>query len=59
MFREEKYRMISELNKSDFYKCRGIVNEKGQLEIIAVIEGVNPGRVFVDDSVSLPLDSFG
>ncbi|MEX3623500.1 GNAT family N-acetyltransferase [Viridibacillus arvi] len=44
--------MISELNKSDFYKCRDIVNEKGQLEIKAVIEGVNPGRVFVDNSVS-------
>ncbi|EOO23486.1 hypothetical protein ICM_05642 [Bacillus cereus BAG1X2-3] len=21
--------MISELNKSDFYKCKGLVNEKG------------------------------
>jgi len=44
--------MISELTKSDFYKCRSLVNEKGQLEIKAVIEGVNPGRIFVDDETS-------
>ncbi|PGB38120.1 GNAT family acetyltransferase, partial [Bacillus wiedmannii] len=25
--------MISELNKTDFYKCNRLVNEKGQLEI--------------------------
>ncbi|MBS9801727.1 GNAT family N-acetyltransferase, partial [Bacillus toyonensis] len=41
--------MISELNKSDFYKCKGLVNEKGHLEVKAVIEGVNPGRIFVDN----------
>lgn len=44
--------MISELNKSDFYKCKGLVNEKGQLEVKAVIEGVNPGRIFVDNIFS-------
>ncbi|WP_436866777.1 GNAT family N-acetyltransferase [Bacillus fungorum] len=41
--------MISELNKSDFYKCKGLVNEKGHLEVKAVIEGVNPSRIFVDN----------
>ncbi|MBJ8105929.1 MULTISPECIES: GNAT family N-acetyltransferase [Bacillus cereus group] len=44
--------MISELNKNDFYKCTGLVNEKGQLEVKAVIAGVNPGRIFVDNIYS-------
>lgn len=44
--------MIYELPKSHFYKCRSLVYEKGQLEIRAVIEGVNPGRIFVDDEIS-------
>ncbi len=41
--------MISELKKSEFYKCQELLYEHGQLEAKAVIEGVNPGRVFVDD----------
>ncbi|PFQ36882.1 GNAT family N-acetyltransferase [Bacillus cereus] len=41
--------MISELSKNDFYKCRGLINEQGQLEVRAVIAGVNPGRIFVDN----------
>ncbi|PDY35867.1 GNAT family N-acetyltransferase [Bacillus wiedmannii] len=44
--------MISELNKNDFYQCNGLVNEKGQLEVKAVIAGVNPGRIFVDNIYS-------
>ncbi|MGE6401155.1 GNAT family N-acetyltransferase [Bacillus cereus] len=44
--------MISELNKNDFYKCNSLVNEKGQLEVKAVIAGVNPGRIFVDNIYS-------
>ncbi|AHA06443.1 hypothetical protein IEC_02299 [Bacillus toyonensis] len=44
--------MISELNMNDFYKCNGLVNEKGQLEVKAVIAGVNPGRIFVDNIYS-------
>ncbi|NIK76651.1 hypothetical protein FHS15_001776 [Paenibacillus castaneae] len=44
--------MISELDPKDFYKCRGLLNEQGHLEVKAVIEGVNPGRVFVDNSDS-------
>jgi len=44
--------MISELNKNDFHKCNGLVNETGQLEVKAVIAGVNPGRIFVDNSAS-------
>ena len=41
--------MISELKKFEFYKCKELLNEQGQLEAKAVIEGVNPGRVYVDD----------
>ncbi|CAM3989974.1 acetyltransferase [Bacillus luti] len=45
--------MICELSKNDFYKCSGLINEHGQLEVKAVIAGVNPGRIFVDN-VSSP-----
>lgn len=41
--------MISELKKGEFYKCKDLLNEEGQLEAKAIIAGVNPGRVFVDD----------
>ncbi|EJR90417.1 MULTISPECIES: GNAT family N-acetyltransferase [Bacillus cereus group] len=45
--------MICELSKDDFYRCNRLVNEQGQLEVRAVIAGVNPGRIFVDN-VSSP-----
>lgn len=41
--------MIFELNKSDFLKCEKLINEQGQLEVKAVVQGVNPGRIFVDN----------
>lgn len=41
--------MIHELKQRDFHKCLGIINEKGQLEGKAIITGINPGRVFVND----------
>lgn len=41
--------MICELSKNDFYKCSSLINERGQLEVKAVIAGVNPGRIFVDN----------
>lgn len=41
--------MISELKKSDFYKCKDLLYEQGQIEARAVVEGGKPGRVFVDD----------
>ncbi|UII58385.1 GNAT family N-acetyltransferase (plasmid) [Cytobacillus spongiae] len=44
--------MISELEKSDYYKCRELIYEKGPLEAEAVIEGSHPGRIFVDDIIS-------
>lgn len=41
--------MISELTRDAFYMCRDLLYEDGQIEAKAVIEGINPGRVFVDD----------
>ncbi len=40
--------MITELQQNEFYRCKGLLNEQGQLEVKAVVEGVNPGRIFVD-----------
>jgi RimJ/RimL family protein N-acetyltransferase len=40
--------MIVELEKCDFHKCFGMLNEQGQVEAKAVVAGVNPGRIFVD-----------
>lgn len=40
--------MIRELNETEFYKCEKLINEVGHLEVKAVIEGNNPGRIFVD-----------
>lgn len=44
--------MILELDKSEFWKCRDLLNEQGQIEAKAVVEGTNPGRIFVDDHAS-------
>lgn len=44
--------MIIELQKSEFWKCREILNAQGQMEAKAVVEGINPGRIFVDDDSS-------
>lgn len=41
--------MICEINKNDFYKCSNLLSEQGQLEVKAVVEGINPGRIFVDN----------
>ncbi|WP_121641293.1 GNAT family N-acetyltransferase [Virgibacillus sp. Bac330] len=41
--------MIKELDKASFQKCRKLINEQGQLEAIAIVENINPGRIFVDD----------
>lgn len=40
--------MITELKQNEFYRCKELLNEEGQLEVKAVVEGVNPGRIFVD-----------
>jgi hypothetical protein len=41
--------VISELDKSEHYKCKELLDEEGLLEAKAVIEGEHPGRLFVDD----------
>ncbi|WLR42095.1 GNAT family N-acetyltransferase [Bacillus carboniphilus] len=41
--------MIVELQKNEFHKCREFLNPTGQVEAFAVVEGTNPGRIFVDN----------
>ena len=41
--------MILELDKAAFNKYRKLINEQGKLEAIAVVDYINPGRIFVDD----------
>ncbi|RLL48486.1 GNAT family N-acetyltransferase [Oceanobacillus piezotolerans] len=41
--------MIFELDKTEFSKCRKLLNEQGQLEAKAIVENENPGRIFVDN----------
>jgi len=40
--------MITELQQNEFYRCKRLLNEEEKLEVKAVVEGVNPGRIFVD-----------
>ena len=40
--------MVTELSEKDFYKCKELLYKDGQLEGKAIIEGINPGSVFVD-----------
>jgi GNAT superfamily N-acetyltransferase len=44
--------MITELERNEFHKCRRLVNDDGQMEVLSVVEGFNDGRIFVDDAVS-------
>ncbi len=44
--------MISELKMSDFNRCKDLINEDGHMEVKAVMEGNNPGRIFVDNTES-------
>lgn len=41
--------MIHELEPAQFHRCRNLVNRGINLESKAIIAGMNPGRVFVDD----------
>ncbi|TYS16562.1 GNAT family N-acetyltransferase [Rossellomorea vietnamensis] len=41
--------MILEMKESEFYRCKNLMNAEGHLEVMSVINGGNPGRVFVDD----------
>lgn len=44
--------LIFELDSRNFYKCNDLINRDGQLEVKAIVDGVNPGRIFVDDADS-------
>ena len=48
LFEGDLIEMITELQKNELYRCKALLNEQGQLEVKAVVEGVNPGRIFVD-----------
>jgi ribosomal protein S18 acetylase RimI-like enzyme len=41
--------MIYELNKNEFYRCKDLFGNGRNMEAQAVIEGNNPGRIFVDN----------
>lgn len=41
--------VIYELKSSEFDRCKPLVHENAHLEVQAVVEGNNPGRIFVDD----------
>lgn len=44
--------MISELKRSEFYRCKNIVSKEGLLESKAAIENMHSNRIFVDDLLS-------
>ncbi|MHA7138672.1 GNAT family N-acetyltransferase [Rossellomorea arthrocnemi] len=44
--------MISELEQSEFYKCKVLLVHGGRLESKAAIEGMHSDRIFVDDLLS-------
>ena len=44
--------MIYELERSDFYRCKGLLSGEENVEVNAIIEGNNTGRVFVDNTTS-------
>jgi hypothetical protein len=41
--------MIYELRKNEFQKCKFLVCNHNHSEVKAIIEGDNPGRIFVDN----------
>lgn len=42
--------MISELKPDEFFKCNDLLQKQNLIEAGAVISGLNPGRVFVDNA---------
>ncbi|WP_339850456.1 GNAT family N-acetyltransferase [Paenibacillus sp. FSL W7-1088] len=45
--------MISELNKHEFYKVRHFGDLNSNIEVKAVVSGLNPGRIYVDDASNI------
>ncbi|MCK0471048.1 GNAT family N-acetyltransferase [Halalkalibacter sp. APA_J-10(15)] len=44
--------MITEIPKQDFHKCKRLLHERSLKESLAIINGMNPGRIFVDDTLT-------
>ncbi|MDR0267259.1 MAG: GNAT family N-acetyltransferase [Paenibacillus sp.] len=42
-------KMIHELERNQFYRCKDLVNRGVNIEEKAIVEGINPGRIFVDN----------
>lgn len=45
--------MISELNKHEFCKLRHFTDLYRNIEVKAVVSGLNPGRIYVDDAANI------
>jgi len=44
--------MINELKKNEFHRIRGLLRQEADnVEVKAIIDGINPGWVFVDDPI--------
>lgn len=41
--------MIYELKKDQFYRCADLANRSASIESRAIVAGINPGRIFVDN----------
>lgn len=46
--KKEDENMITELKNQDFYKVRHLTDKSKNIEIRAIVDGNNPGRVYVD-----------
>lgn len=44
--------MIYELQHHEFHKCLGLIHQGTQLEVKAIVAGINPGRIFVIDDTA-------
>lgn len=49
--------MIYELQKDQFMNCKHLLQKERHIEVQAIIEGNNPGRVFVDN-IQIPQSAF-
>lgn len=45
--------MISELNQLEFDKVKHLTDSCRNIEVRAVMSGLNPGRIYVDDATNL------
>jgi hypothetical protein len=45
--------MITEINKHEFHKVKDLTESCQNIEVKAVVSGLNPGRIFVDDAENI------